>query len=204
LSTNPHKRNLSEQNERPKSKSNSPTKEVYRTVEESISKTTSSFKTPSYSDSKRTEKTNDSKVKKNVLHPVKKEVVEIFVNKRKKINLMENDVESKINTADSSKVSKDESSFKPPLIIKEKKNIYSDKKAKQQPNKEYIFTSQFEELHKGPVVKKHNISQQLSNYTNSKNEEEKTINTTTNEKHDFSFSMDQTELINETKMGKSA
>jgi len=119
---------------------------------------------------------------------------------------MENDVESTINTANSTKMSKDESSIKPPLIIKETKNIYSDKKAKQQPNNGYKFRSQFEELHKGPVVKKHFLSQQLSNYTNSKNEEERTINTTTynNEKNDFSFSMDQTEIINETKMGKSA
>ena len=87
----------------------------------------------------------------------------------------------------------------PPLIIKESKNIFSAKKLPPKQNKlakgklnskdTSLVNKQFEQLSKGPTVKKQNLAQQLINYNNQSSD---TNNTKSNlcekeTQNDFSF-----------------
>jgi hypothetical protein len=74
---------------------------------------------------------------------------------------------------------------KPPLIIKESKNVLSDKKAPMVNKTTNKYNNQFEDLKKGPVVKKQNVSRQLQDYGQSVNFNE-SLEKTLGESHEVS------------------
>ena len=165
--------------------------------------------------------------------PVKKNV-EIYVNKKKAINLMDNNEDSSsfISSVDNSNSKTDVFSTKgiiqvksPPLIIKESKNILSSKQisVKDKVVSKVIISHKnnsnhttnnynnlsnnksnndhndhFNDLKKGPIVKKQNLSYQLKIYDQNNNGNS-SLKKHNDNQNDFSFAKDCGETIKHEK-----
>jgi len=218
---------------------------IHRVLEEKISHVTGNFRASSkpeksnysYTSNNTSFDSNPSKkanaLKKLMKPPVKKNV-EIYVNKKKAINLMDNNEDSSsfISSVDNSNSKTDVFSTKgiiqvksPPLIIKESKNILSSKQisVKDKVVSKVIISHKnnsnhttnnynnlsnnksnndhndhFNDLKKGPIVKKQNLSYQLKIYDQNNNGNS-SLKKHNDNQNDFSFAKDCGETIKHEK-----